>query len=81
MKWKRSNTEVEILTMLLTSCPQLKCYEVKLRRNGFDSPEAMRFLSVADLAEMKIVPGHRRVLGSGLRFFWGTTGVLAMLCS
>ena len=63
--------DMDILTMLLTSCPQLKCYEVALRRNGFDSPEAMRILSVADLAEINILPGHRHVLRSGIRRFFG----------
>ena len=65
-----SNTEGDIHTMLLTSCPQQKYFEMALRRNGFDSPEAMRFLSVAHLAEMKIVPGHRQVLRSG-PLLWG----------
>ena len=50
--------EVDMLTMLITHCPQLKSYELALSRNGFDSPEALQFLSVADLAEMNMVPGH-----------------------
>ena len=66
-----SATKVDILTMLLTNCPQLKAYEVAFRRNGFDSPQAMRFLLVADLSEMKVVPGHRHVLRFGLRRFFG----------
>ena len=50
--------EVDMLTLLITNCPQLKSYELALRRYGFDSPGALRFLSVADLAEMNMVPGH-----------------------
>ena len=46
-------------------------YEVAVRRNGFDSPKAKRFLLVADRAEMKIVAGHHHAVRSGIHCFFG----------
>ena len=60
-----------LLTMVMTHHLVLQQYHATLKRNGFDTVEAMRCIATRDLADMGVVVGHRHVLRTGLRRFFG----------
>ena len=64
---KTGNQEGDFLSWLAKYKPQLAVYEVRLRRDGWDTLQSLRLLTPGDMADMNILPGHRRLLVDALK--------------
>ena len=51
----------DFLSWLCKYWPQLAAYETCLRRDGWDTPQSLKLLTPEDIAQMNILPGHRRL--------------------
>ena len=52
----------DFLSWLSKYRPQLAAYEIRLRRDGWDTVQSLKLLTVEDMAQLNILPGHRRLL-------------------
>ena len=57
----------DFLSWLCKYRPQLAAYETCLRRDGWDTPQSLKLLTPEDMAEMNILPGHRRLMMGTLK--------------
>jgi hypothetical protein len=65
--------EVDFLTQLGNMKPRLTKFIGMLRRNGYDELDALKYISVRELADMDMSLGDRAVLRSAMEFFLGGT--------
>ena len=64
---KIGDEDGDFLSWLTKNKPQMAVYEVPLRRDGWDSLQCLRILTPDDMADLNILPGHRRLLVDTLK--------------